>query len=278
VTTEPNIHPDDLLAEHAEGTLGSEDRSRLEAHLAACQRCGDEVLLARAARQALTGLPELEPPAGLGLAVRRQARAGPHGARVWRVLAPVAAAAVLVAGGIVVVSSLSDEGGDAAGGASSATSGDADAEGAPADPQEAPMGAEAADGNQRATAGLPRYRESVAEYTEADLVALARSLRDEARAVLRQGLAPSATSFYSSFDASALPQELRGIYRCVVEEVPPDQLIVPFTIVAASFQEEPAYIASFLQGPAPDQPYDRLVIWVVGREDCRLRSLASQRL
>lgn len=277
MTTEPNIHPDELLAEHAEGTLGPEDRSRLEAHLAACQRCRDEVLLARAARQALTGLPEMEPPAGLGLAVRRQTRAGPRGARVWRVLAPVAAAAVLVAGGIVVVSSLSDEGDDA-GGASSATSGDADAEGAPAAPQEAPMGAEAADGNQRATAGLPRYRESVADYTEADLVALARSLRDEARAVLRQGLAPSATSFYSSFDASALPQGLRGIYRCVVEEVPPDQLIVPFTIVAASFQEEPAYIASFLQGPAPDQPYDRLVIWVVGREDCRLRSLASQRL
>jgi hypothetical protein len=37
-------------------------------------------------------------------------------------------------------------------------------------------------------------------------------------------------------------------------------------------------VASFLQGPAPDQAYDRVVIWVVGREDCRLRSLASQRL
>jgi hypothetical protein len=274
VTTEPNIHPEELLAEYAEETLGPEDRSRVEAHLAACQRCRDEVLLARGAREALAGLPELEAPAGLGMAVRRQDRAGPGGARAWRVLAPVAAAAVLVAGGIVVVSSLSgDENGDPA-----ATSGDAGAEGAPAAPQEAPMGAEAADGRQLSTANLPRYRESDRDHTAAGLPALARGLRDEARTALGRGLAPSATSFYSAFDPSTLPPELRDVYRCVVSEVPPEQLIVPFTIEGASFEGEAAYVASFLQGPAPDQPYDRLVIWVVGRDDCRLRSLASQRL
>lgn len=274
MTTEPNIHPESLLAEYADGELGPGDRSRVEAHLAECRRCRDQVRLARGARQALTGLPELEAPPGLGMAVRRQARAVP--ARVWRVLVPVAAAAVLVAGGIVVVSSLSGDGGGD--GATSVTSEGADEGGAPAAPQEAPMEAGAAEDGQRVTSGLPRYRESVADYTEAGLVNLARSLRDEARIAIKQGLAPSATAFYSDFDSSALPGELRGIYRCVVEEVPPDQLIVPFTIVAASFQEEPAYIASFLQGPTPDQPYDRVVIWVVGREDCGLRSLVTQRL
>jgi len=274
VTTEPNIHPDELLAEYTEGTLGPEDRSRVEAHLAACRRCRDEVLLARGAREALAGLPELEAPAGLGMAVRRQARAAPGGARVWRVLAPVAAAAVLIAGGIVVVGALSGE--DAGG--PTATSGDAGAEGAPAAPQEAPMEAEAADGRQLTTAGLPRYSETSENYTQAGLVTLARSLRDEARTELGHGLAPSATSFFVAFDLSALPTRLRDVYRCVVADVPPDQLIVPFTIEAAAFEGEPAYVASFLQGPAPDQPYDRLVIWVVGRDDCRLRSLASQRL
>lgn len=272
MTTEPNIHPQSLLAEYADGELGPDDRSRVEAHLAECRRCRDEVLLARSARQALTGLPELDAPAGLGLAVRRQARAAP--ARVWRVVAPVAAAAVLVAGGIVVVSSLSDEGGGGPGGA--ATSGDA--EGAPAAPQGAPLEEEAADQGVGRTAGLPRFRESDRDHTAASLPALARGLRDEARTALSGGLAPSAASFYSAFDPSTLPPELRDVYRCVVSEVPPEQLIVPFTIESASFEGEPAYVASFLQGPSPDQPYDRLVIWVVGREDCRLRSLASQRL
>jgi hypothetical protein len=272
VTTEPNIHPDDLLAEHAEGTLGQEDRSRVEAHLAACERCRDEVLLARGAREALAGLTELEAPAGLGLAVRRQARAVPGGPRIRRVLAPVAAAAVLVAGGIVVVSSLSDDEDGAP------IAGEAGAEGAPAVPQEAPLEGAAADQGAGRTAGLPRYRESDRDHNASDLPVLARGLRDEARVALGRGLASSATSFYSAFDPSTLPPKLRDVYRCVVSEVPPEQLIVPFTIEAAAFEGEPAYVASFLQGPSPDQPYDRLVIWVVGRDDCRLRSLASQRL
>lgn len=275
MTNDPDIHPDDLLAEYAEGTLDPDESSRVEAHLAACERCGREVLLAKRGLEALAGLPELEAPAGLGLAVRRQARARPGGSRAWRVVAPVAAAAVLIAGGIVVVGSLSGE--DAGG--PTATSGDAGAEGAPAAPQEdTGEGAEAADGQRLTTADLPRYSETSENYTQAGLVTLARSLRDEARTELGRGLAPSATSFFVAFDPSALPTRLRDTYRCVVADVPPDQLIVPFTIEAASFEDEPAYVASFLQGPAPDQPYDRLVIWVVGREDCRLRSLASQRL
>jgi hypothetical protein len=271
VTNDPDIHPEELLAEYAEGTLDPEERSRVEAHLAACDRCGREVALARNAREALAGLPELEAPAGLGLAVRRHAR--PGGSRAWRVVAPVAAAAVLIAGGIVVVRSLT---GDEVGGP---TAGDAEGAPATAPQEEAEGGAEAADGvRQLDASGLPRYRQSSRNYSQAGLVTLARSLRDEARTELGRGLARSATSFFAAFDASALPTRLRGIYRCVVAEVPPDQLIVPFTIEAASFEDEPAYVASFLQGPAPDQPYDRLVIWVVGREDCGLRSLASQRL
>jgi hypothetical protein len=192
------------------------------------------------------------------------------------VVAPVAAAAVLVAGGIVVVRSLSNGGDEAP----TAVSGqDGGAEGAPAAPEAAsPDAADAGDTRTLTDQVFPRYSESPADYTRAGLVALARSLRDEARTELGRGLAPSATAFFAHFDPSRLPPQLRPIYRCVVAEVPPDQLIVPFTIVAAAFEGEPAYVASFLQGPAPDQAYDRVVIWVVGREDCRLRSLASQRL
>ncbi|MGH2673916.1 MAG: anti-sigma factor family protein, partial [Actinomycetota bacterium] len=77
MTGDPNLHPDELLAEYVEGALGPEDRSRVEEHLAGCHRCGQEVLMARNARGALASLPELEAPPDLGLAVRRRARAGP---------------------------------------------------------------------------------------------------------------------------------------------------------------------------------------------------------
>jgi hypothetical protein len=64
----------------------------------------------------------------------------------------------------------------------------------------------------------------------------------------------------------------------VLEEVPPDQLVVPFVIEGARFDDTPAYVAAFLQGPAPDRRYERVLIWVVDRRSCALLSLASQRL
>lgn len=274
MSTDPQIHPEAELAEYVEGALDPEERARVEAHLSGCERCAREVDLARAARASLTGLPQLDAPTGLGLEVRRSARARPVTSRAWRIVAPAAAAAVLVAGGFVMIRSLGDE----------ADPGPRSAEQTEGAGQDAPAAAPeeldelAGDAQAARTEGLPRFSQSPANYTQAGLVTLARSLRDEARAVLDEGLARSATSFYEGFDPSTLPPDLRDVYRCVVAEVPPDQLIVPFTILEASFEDEPAYIASFLQGPAPDQPYDRLVIWVVGRDDCRLRSLANQRL
>ncbi len=266
-----NEHPDELLAEYVDGALGPEDRARVEAHLAVCEACGRDVLVARGARRALAGLPELEAPPGLALEVRRQARA--WGGRAWRVVVPIAAAAVLVAGGIVILTQLSN------GEQAARTAGGGGAEQPAAAPEAAPQEAgeaEAADLAGRSP--VPRYSESDTDYSNADLASLARRLRDEARVALDRGLAGTSTEFYAGFDVSAFPPELRDVYRCVVAEVPPEQLIVPFAIEAASFQGEPAYIASFLQGPAPDQPYDRILLWVVGREDCSLRSLASQRL
>lgn len=262
-------HPDELLAEYVDGTLGPEARGRVEAHLAGCVRCRDEVAMAREGREALAALPELPAPAGLDLAVRRR-----RSPRRWRVLAPVAAAAVLVAGAIVVLGQL---GGPEPAGIEGGGGGGAQAPAASAQSPGA-AGSETSDRTALARAQLPRYSESNTDYRPSDLAALARGLRDDARESVEGGLAPTAAEYYRDFDPSALPARLGDIYRCVVSDVPPEQLIVPLTIEAASFEGEPAYLASFLQGPAPDQPYDRIVIWVVGRQDCTLRSLASQRL
>lgn len=276
MSSDPQNHPEALLAEYVEGALDPEERARVEAHLSGCERCAREVDLARAARASLTGLPQLEAPAGLGLAVRRRARSAPGTPLAWRMAASVAAAAVLLVGGYVVIQSLGD-GTEEGARLTEEAGGPGAGQDAPATAPEA-LEEQAGDAQAARTGGLPRFSESPENYTQAGLVTLARSLRDGARAVLDQGLARSATSFYEGFDPSTLPPDLRDVYRCVVAEVPPEQLIVPFTILEASFEDEPAYIASFLQGPAPDQPYDRLVIWVVGRDDCRLRSLANQRL
>jgi hypothetical protein len=275
-----DIHPEGRLAEYVEGTLDPAERAGVEDHLGRCDRCRGEVDLAREARAVLGGLPELEAPAGLGMDVRRRARAGRAASPVWRVVAPVAAAAVLIAGGFVVIRSLGDGAEQGAGSAAQeGGAGGGDAEGgAPPASEGLPLEGEAADASRFVTLDLPRYSRTDDNYNQAGLVVLARGLRDEARATLDRGLARTADSFYSAFKVASLPGDLRPVYRCVVAEVPPDQLIVPFTILEASFEDEPAYIASFLQGPAPDQPYDRLVIWVVGRDDCGLRSLASQRL
>jgi hypothetical protein len=272
VTTD--AHPDELLAEYVDGALDEERRSRVEAHLSRCDRCREEVALAGEGRLSLAALPPVEAPSGLALEVRRAARTTAPRAGVWRVAVPVAAAAALIVGAIVVIGSLTQEEQPAirapAGG------------GQPSPPEAAggPFAGEAADEatRQQLAAELPFYRETNAEYVAADLAGIARELRDDAGRAIAEGMPPTAASFYQVFEVASLEPRLREVYRCVVAEVPPEQLIVPFTIEAALFEGRPAYIASFLQGPAPTEPYDRLVMWVVARDDCTLQSLASQRL
>jgi hypothetical protein len=265
-------HPDELLAEYVDGTLDDGGRSRVEAHLRACERCREEVALAGEGRAGLAALPAVEPPPGLALEVRRAARRTAPRAGVWRVAVPVAAAAVLIVGAVVVIGSLNrqEEAVQPSAGGGRALSPEATS---------GPFPQEAADETARTLASqLPFFTESNADYAAADLAGIARRLRDDAVRAIGEGVPPTAASFYQVFEVASLDPRLREVYRCVVAEVPPEQLIVPFTIEAASFEGRPSYIASFLQGPAPDEPYDRLVMWVVARDDCTLQSLASQRL
>jgi anti-sigma factor RsiW len=278
-----NEHPEELLAEYAEGTLGADQRARVEEHLEGCETCREELGLAGEARQALAALPELEAPGGIPLAVRRKGRGTPS--RAWQFVGAAAAAAVLVAGAVFVFSNL-DAGTqqEAAGGGGGQDSGPARAEdskakgggeglaGTSADQEEAPALAAAP------IPQLPIYKESNRRYESKDLAPLARRLRDDANGFLASGLSPFASAFFAEFDPASFTPEIRRAIRCVLTDVPPQQLIVPLRIEAASFQGQPAYIAAFLQGPTPDDEYDRIVMWVVHRESCDLISLASQLL
>jgi Putative zinc-finger len=275
-----NEHPEILLAEYADGTLTPEAETEVEAHLAGCARCREELALAREARDALGTLPEVPAPEGLTLNVRRRARR-PASPRAGRWVAAAAAAALLLAGGVVVIRAVVDgeEAAMPAGGSPQAPAPAAEGQG------EAEGGAEAADeaaqtdeSSMLAAPAVPTYTESNRDYDGGDLVKIGRRVRDRARAALDGGLARSATAFYGNFDPASFTPEVREAIECSLAEVPPDQLLVPFSIEAASFEGQPAYVATFLQGPAPDQPYDRVVVWVVARDSCSLRSLATQRL
>jgi anti-sigma factor RsiW len=278
-----NDHPEELLADYVEGTLDADDRARVDAHLETCEQCREEVGLATEARAALAALPDLEAPRGIPLAVRRKGRTAPS--RTLRRVGAVAVAAALVAGGAIVISNV-DLGGDSS--ADSTAGGDGAGSEQPARVGDAPApeAGEAADqgkaGGGTATIALtgppviPVYVESQHDYVPDRLSSLARRLRDDAHAAVDAGIRPSADAFFKDFDESAFTPEVRQAIRCVLTEVPPTQLIVPFRIEAATFEGTPAYIAAFLQGPSPEEPYDRIVIWVVDREGCSLLSLASQ--
>jgi anti-sigma factor RsiW len=275
MTDENTRHPTELLAEYVDGELAPDERARVEAHVGGCPVCSDEVVQARLARASLTSLPEVPSPQGIDLAVRRRARGGPRSARAWRAAGIAAVAAAVLAGGVVVLVNLPDtEPRQAAGGGGErpATGGS---------PQAAPD-AEAADGAEAKTAAVPdtvpTFEESDRDYGPTDLRPLAQRLADRSNAALNAGLADSAEAYYEELELSAFTPEIRQAIECVVRDVPPDQPVVPFTIEAASFEGQPAFIASFLQGPAADLPYDRLLIWVVDRQTCSLRTFVSQRL
>src|SRR6266540_1749327 len=55
-------HPDELLAGYVGGSASSDERRTVEAHLAGCSQCRDDLALAMAARTALASLPQLDAP------------------------------------------------------------------------------------------------------------------------------------------------------------------------------------------------------------------------
>lgn len=271
---ETTRHPTELLAEYVDGELAPDQRADVERHVGGCPACSDEVVQARLARASLSSLPELPAPPGLGLAVRRRAAGRPRSVRAWRAAGIAAVAAAVLVGGVVVLTLPEGEPRQAAGGG-------AERPGTGGSPEAAPE-AEAADGAEEQTAAapaaVPTFEQTDRDYALADLRTLAQRLVDRSDAALNAGLARTSEGYYEEVDPAAFTTEIRQAIECVVRDVPPDQLVVPFTIEAAAFEGQPVFIASFLEGPSPDLPYDRLLIWVVDRQTCSLRTFVSQRL
>lgn len=253
-------HPEELLAGYVDGTLEPPERAVVDAHVADCERCRDEVELAGGARMALAGLEDV--PVPYGLTDRVVAEAGRSFERrserkkvVWERLqwaGGLAAAAALV---LVVVLNVGGEQREptaerASTGATSAVS----------------AGAEDA----TAQSGLPPFQgledQPGVDYDQPGVETLAR---DTARAI-RAEAAPPAALFASADEA----------LTCITQSGGPvdDPNTTLVRLVRAEYEGTPAYLAVFAEGPGAQQPASRLVVWIAAEDDCSWLSAASLRL
>ncbi|HET6771611.1 MAG TPA: zf-HC2 domain-containing protein [Actinomycetota bacterium] len=272
-----NDHPEELLAEYVDGSLAADDRATVEAHLASCSLCADEVAVAEQARMFLTELPEVPVPFGTEQRIlqRTRGRARWESPFAWRAARVAAvAAAVVGVGTAVFLGSLrgSDEELAPEAGRQAAEEPAQDAAVAPE-----PSSAEGALGVEP-QAAFPAYKESQTNYTSATLTTSVRRFADEARAALDQGFPPTAREFYGGESFSLLVEPALKAVDCVNNGVPPDRTVVPFIVEAASFEKKPAYLVVYLRGPDADTPYDRIQVVVVDRESCGVLHFARQNL
>jgi hypothetical protein len=270
--TQPQQHPEELLAEYVDGTLGPEARARVESHLSTCGSCREEVALATPAREALSGLPELDVPAGTTWPVVQRARQR----KKWlpaispRVAwAAAGAAAVLILGSALIGGQIVPSSRDLAAPGEAERSATAEAE----DSALSPAGP-----NSQKALVYPTFRRSERNYDGAALASLAEDLTGQAKQALEQGFPEPPAAYYTRNTLAAFSARTQQALSCIVKAVSPDRSLAPFTVVAARFEGEPAYFGAFLQADRPDRPYAELVLYVVSRDGCALRSFARQQL
>ncbi|HYH28138.1 MAG TPA: zf-HC2 domain-containing protein [Actinomycetota bacterium] len=269
-----NEHPDHLLAEYVDGALSQEDRAGVEAHVASCGRCRDEVGLARQALEHLRAAPPVEPPFGLTREVVRTARRPALWQRpvAW---AALGSAAAVVAGGLFLATR--DQPIIADGALTPASVGAPERD-APTGASIQEEGGEASLASAPADLPYPVLRASPANHTPTTLGERARALATESRSALDGGFPPNATVFYSNVRLRDVDPPIAEALRCASAGTPPDTAAVPFVIETVRFEGIPAYLVSFLRGEGPDAPYDQIQLLVVDRESCTLRHFSRQRL
>jgi hypothetical protein len=284
-------HPEDLLAEYADGALADRDRAAVDAHLAGCDRCRQEISLARASRATLRRLPELEAPEGSALRALREAGvlgtdrgAGRTGVAAaarpprWARWIPAAAAAALIGLLVLIVPRLGDhavpaaspqnpfrQGSEAAGGTSGVA---APSTASSADPQKAL--------DQALSTGV-RLEHRDRNYIAADI----RQLTD-VNAARYRGAAllgtPKPNDAAAPFASVTRGTEAKAALACISSQVttsPTDALV---ELIEADYEGAPAYFAVFVESPAAGRPLNEVIVWVVRKDGCSIANFAYRRL
>jgi anti-sigma factor RsiW len=253
-------HPEPLLADYVDGTLRDQDRAVVDAHLATCAVCREEVDQARSAVAALSSLEDVPVPLGVtGPVLAEAGRRFEHRrATAWRRIqwaAGAAAAAALVA--VVVVSTRPGE--------------------EPAERAEAPMAASAPAeraGAEAAVAPPPRLEvQRDVTYTEDGV----RALSEDAAREVKGGDEPGVTGEAALDEADLRLAAPGAALECLrASQAPVDEPSYRLVrLIEARFGGRPAYLAVFLQSPGAGQPPDHSVVWVAAKETCQTVHTAS---
>jgi len=252
-------HPEELLAGYVDGTLEHEEHAVVDAHLSGCDRCRDEIELARGARAALVALEDAPVPYGLTDPVLAEAgrRFERRKVVVWERLqwaAGLAAAAALV---LVVVLNV---GGEQDQDVERASTGATGAVGAP----------EAAEGATLAS-GLPPFQgleeQEGVGYDDQGVESIAR---DTVRVIAGETAPAQNSALFAAPD-----EGLACIARSGGPVNDPNTTLV--RMIRAEYEGTPAYFAVFAEGPGAEQPASTIVVWIAAEGDCRLLSAASLR-
>lgn len=262
-------HPEDLLSDYVDGTLGENQRAVVDAHLRGCSRCREEVALARGAMTALGSLGEVPVPFGVtGPVLAEAGRRFERRRKVaWERLqwaAGLAAAAALI---LVVVVNLGGDDQQLPTAAGPATTG-----------ATAAGGAESAADAERFAAGFEGLeRQSGVNYDEDGIRAVAR---DSAVALKDDQPTPGAEAPGPATESAAEFATPGRAISCLRRSGAPvgDERATLLRLIEAEFDGAPAYIAAFLESPGADQPPDKILIWVTAVDDCSFLSGATQPL
>lgn len=255
-------HPEELLPEYVDGTLGEQDRRAVDAHLATCTVCRAEVGLAAGARQTLHRLPEEPVPFGVTRPVMDEVSGqGRRERTLWgqriQWAAGIAAAAALV---VVVAINLPDVGEDA-----STAAGDGGG---------AAITAEAGESATAPQAPQDRF---------AFPVALERSGRDFGHEALR-GLVTEVANAVRDDSlkepaGGSAPGETQEALDCVTTRSGSAEDEVLVRLIRATYEREPAYVAVHLQRPGAGQAPTRAIGRVVSADgSCELLDVTESRI
>jgi len=258
-----DAHPEELLAGYVDGSAAPDERRAVEAHLATCGRCREEVELAMSSRAALASLPELAAP-GVSAAVLKAARgsvgtkadAAPvapslderaarrRPVRRWRpqwnrvgIGAGLAAAAALIA--IFAVVGLGSH---------------------------SPTGGPAANSAQ----GAPSVIQRGASYSPA----LLQSLADQLRAPAQRKQVVSRPPAFGPAEGAASPgpaasADQAAVIYCLRSASGIGTSATPIYLEAASFQGTPAYIGAFVVPPSASGSPSHLLVIAASQSGCQ---------